>query len=60
MAEYTHYYLAFLDLLGFKEIVKTKTCSEIVDIFEEIKTQYVIEKSDQEKGISIPVIPSTP
>ena len=37
MAEYTQYYLAFLDLLGFKEIVKNRSCSEIVNIFEEIK-----------------------
>lgn len=58
MAEYTQYYLAFLDLLGFKEIVKNRTCSEIVDIFEEIKTQYVIGKADLDNGTSIPVIPA--
>jgi len=58
MTEYTQYYLAYLDLLGFKEIVKNRTCSEIVDIFEEINTQYVIGKSDLDNGISIPVIPS--
>ena len=57
MAEYTQYYLAFLDLLGFKEIIKNRTCSEIVDIFEEIKKQYVISESDLETGTSIPVIP---
>ena len=57
MAEYTQYYLAYLDLLGFKEIVKRRTCSEIVGIFEEISTQYVIRKSNLDNGSSIPVIP---
>ena len=57
MAEYTQYYLAFLDLLGFKEIVKNRSCSEIVNIFEEIKKQYVIGKSESENSTSIPVIP---
>lgn len=44
MKEYSRYYIAFLDLLGFKEIVKAKTCSEIVDIFEEIKLNMLLEK----------------
>jgi len=57
MKEYSSYYIAFLDLLGFKEIVKNKTCNEIAEIFDEVKTQYVIGKVDQEKGTSIPVIP---
>lgn len=44
MREYSHCYFALLDLLGFKEIVKTKTCSEIVDIFEEAKKRYIVNQ----------------
>lgn len=56
MTEYTQYYLAFLDLLGFKEIIKNRTCSEIVEIFEEIKKKYIIETSDLGKETSTPII----
>ena len=40
MKEYIPCYFAFIDLLGFKEIVKTKTCSEIANIFDEAKKCY--------------------
>lgn len=35
--EYDDYYVAFLDILGFKEIIKTKTCEEIYSVFNFIK-----------------------
>ena len=57
MAEYTCCYFAFLDLLGFKEIVKTKTCSEIAGIFDEAKKHYIINRISDD-GVEIPVIPS--
>lgn len=53
--EYTHCYFAYLDLLGFKDIIKSKTCSEIVAIFNEAKTEYVIREIVDE-NTKIPVI----
>lgn len=55
MPEYMSCYFAYIDLLGFKEIVKTKTCSEIVDIFDEAKKQYVVRKYTDE-NVAIPII----
>lgn len=40
--EYVNSYIAFLDILGFKELVRSHTCPEIVKIFDEINTQYLI------------------
>ena len=57
MPEYSHYYFAFLDLLGFKEIVKTKTCSAIADIFNEAKKRFVIRHVIDENN-AIPLVPS--
>lgn len=57
MPEYTHYYFAFLDLLGFKEIVKNMTCSEIANIFNEAKKRFVIRHIIDEKN-AIPLVPS--
>lgn len=34
---YTTCYIAFLDLLGFKKIIESKQCEEIVQIFSDIK-----------------------
>ena len=53
---YNHCYFAFLDLLGFKEIVKTRTCSEIVEIFNEAKKTFFVMKSTDDK-VEVPVIP---
>ncbi len=48
--EYENCYIAFLDLLGFKELVKTQTCEQILKIFDEIKSQYMITcDCDKEK-----------
>lgn len=35
--EYNKCYIAFLDLLGFKNVIGKKTCQEILDIFSNIK-----------------------
>ncbi len=56
MKEYSQCYFAFIDLLGFKEIIKIKTCSEIVEIFNEAKKQYIVNEIKEEK-VEIPVIP---
>lgn len=56
MKEYIPCYFAFIDLLGFKEIVKTKTCSEIANIFDEAKKQYTVNRVNDD-GVEIPVIP---
>ena len=56
MKEYRHCYFAFIDLLGFKEIVKTKACSEIADIFDEAKKQYIINQI-MDDGAEVPIIP---
>lgn len=37
MAEYKKCYVAFLDLLGFKKMVNTKTCDEILKVYETVK-----------------------
>lgn len=55
MKEYGQYYFAFMDLLGFKEIVKSHTCEEIAEIFDEAKKQFIINQIVDEK--SIPVVP---
>lgn len=48
--KYENCYIAFLDLLGFKELVKTQTCEQILKIFDEIKSQYMITcDCDKEK-----------
>lgn len=40
--EYINCYIAFLDILGFKELVRSHTCAEILKVFDEIKKQYII------------------
>ena len=37
-SEYVNSYIAFLDILGFKELVRTHTCEEILKVFDEIKS----------------------
>lgn len=40
--KYENCYIAFLDLLGFKELVKNQSCEQILKIFDEVKSQYII------------------
>lgn len=48
MRDYTDSYVAFMDLLGFKSILKSRDfeCEDIARIFDEITTQYYVEKND--------------
>lgn len=56
MKEYSHCYFAFIDLLGFKEIVRNKSCSEIAAIFDEAKRQYTVDRRISEES-KVPIIP---
>lgn len=48
MREYEECYIAHLDILGFKQLIKSKTsCEEIARIFDEINTQYEITENEQ-------------
>lgn len=47
---YTTCYIAFLDLLGFKKIIESKQCEEIVQIFSEIKKQKIKKIFINENG----------
>lgn len=47
MAEYKDCYVAFLDILGFKNLVKKASCDEMLAIFNEVKQQYVVTRMDQ-------------
>jgi hypothetical protein len=51
ISEYQRNYIAFLDILGFKEMLKSRTCTQIVQIFDEIKTQYFIKCMDNQKPL---------
>ena len=59
MDEYKEYYIAFIDVLGFKQMIKEKTCQEVVNVYKSIKSmrtlQEVIKEGGEEK--SVPVIP---
>lgn len=52
--KYENCYIAFLDLLGFKELVKTQTCEQILKIFDEIKSQYMITCDNDKKPLIDP------
>lgn len=57
MKEYEQYYFAFLDLLGFKDIVSTKTCDEIAEIFEEAKKRFSIRQIFDEDNTYVHLVP---
>jgi len=38
MDEYKEYYIAFIDVLGFKQMIKEKTCQEVVNVYKSIKS----------------------
>lgn len=42
MREYTDCYIAFIDLLGFKNYVEEHSCEDIASIFDEINEDYNI------------------
>ena len=53
--KYSDCYIAFLDLLGFKDMINKKTCDEILAIFDKIKLQphdvYIRKENGFEKII---------
>lgn len=51
---YENCYIAFLDLLGFKELVKKQTCEQILEIFDEIETEYIITCDKDKKPVVDP------
>ena len=59
MEEYKEYYIAFIDVLGFKQMVQEKTCQEIIDIYKSIKSMRVLQKHIEDGGTenSVPFIP---
>lgn len=57
--KYSEYYIAFIDILGFKDLVFEKKCDEICNVYNSIKRFRTIadEKTDGEKIEVIPVVP---
>lgn len=49
MAEYKDCYFAFMDILGFKNIVRRASCDEILSIYNEAKKQYEITMTTEDK-----------
>lgn len=41
--EYTECYIAFLDMLGFKELVKVSLCNDIIEIFKTFDKKPILE-----------------
>lgn len=51
MAEYKKYYVAFLDILGFKNLIIKNDCEYIRNIFDNFKKSNVLIKDDDNKTI---------
>lgn len=48
MREYQNSYIAYLDLLGFKQLMsQNRSCEEIAQIFDEIRAQYSIRQNGE-------------
>ena len=60
MNGYKEYYIAFIDVLGFKQMVQEKTCKEIVDIYHSINSMRILQKTAEKNGerITVPLISS--
>lgn len=52
MSEYQNCYVAFLDIMGFKELVRKSSCDEIKSIFQEIEKEYVF-RCDGEHVVNV-------
>ena len=52
MKEYRDCYVAFLDILGFKNMINNKSCSELFEIFESIKasSHTSVKLNDEERN----------
>lgn len=44
--EYQECYIAFLDMLGFKNLIKEKNFKFLIDVFEKIRYSYKIESKE--------------
>ena len=49
MREYSNCYIAYLDLLGFKNIVSRKSCEDIAKLFDEIQERYIVAVDSSKK-----------
>ena len=49
MREYSDCYIAYLDLLGFKVIVSSKSCEDIAKLFDEIQERYIVAVESSKK-----------
>ena len=57
--EYKDYYIAFIDILGFKKLISEKTCENICSIYDSLK-QFRTMHREVKKGketLSIPIVP---
>ncbi|WP_026497110.1 hypothetical protein [Butyrivibrio sp. WCD3002] len=59
MEEYKEYYIAFIDVLGFKNLIQNETCQKIIDIYKSIRSMRVLNERIEEGGEekSVPLIP---
>ena len=51
MSEYKDCYIAFLDILGFKNFVEHASCEDILKIFDEIQHQYIVRINETDKPL---------
>lgn len=57
--EYRDYYIAFIDILGFKKLIGEKTCDEICSIYDSIR-QFRTMRKEVKQGketLLVPVVP---
>lgn len=51
MEEYINCYIAFIDILGFKRLIKEKKCHEILELFKKVKKIYGLVEYDETGNI---------
>lgn len=57
--QYEHYYIAFIDVLGFRNMIEKRTFDEIVELYKSIKRMKYLHKEiigDDGGRIGIPVV----
>lgn len=57
--EYRDYYIAFIDILGFKKLIREKSCDEICSIYDSIRQFRTLHREDKKdkETLSIPIVP---
>ena len=58
--QYEHYYIAFIDVLGFRNMIENKTCEEITELYRSIREmKFLHEETADENGkvIAFPIVP---